>query len=150
MGKLKFTNSELLKSAYCFKCSNEKEKKKGKAYRYAIMDIEKHTDFIEMIKLKRDFKILQYLTLDFEHVKCMPLIGNPNRFEEGFRHENQEFAEIFNPKINIKEMLTLVNSYFDKVEKSGNAKIIDRKLWEIIHPKIKSLLHEMDKSSNKE
>ena len=53
--KLDFTNREIIKSSYFIKCSNENLKEKNSIFQVANNYIHKATDYLQMIKLKKEF-----------------------------------------------------------------------------------------------
>jgi len=148
MNKMKFTNFEIFRTSYFLTCFNKRLERKKYAYNLAVEDIHKATDYLEIIKLKRHFKIMQYLLLDSEIIKSFPFIGNPKKNDKGYNHEFKEYAEIFVANLDIKENLNKVSKYFEKKIQFDEMNVIDKKVWGIINPKIKNVFDHIENEKN--
>jgi len=86
---------------------------------------------------------MQYLLLEGDQIKCFPFFSNPKKLHDGYTHEFQEYAEVFNPDINIKEYLLKINKYFaEKFEKKQMSET-DEKVWSILNPRVKDNLKKI-------
>ena len=144
MKKMKFSNCELFRSSYGLLCCNKDLRKKNSSYLLARKDIHNRTDYLEMIRLNRNFKIIQYLLLNENQRICFPFISNPDKFEKGYEHSNKEYAQIFNPNFDLKGNIWKIKDHYDKIQSKQQLSKLDMKLWEIIHPKVKSLFDHID------
>ena len=57
LNKMKFTNFEIFRTSYFLTCFNKRLQKKVIAYELAVEDIHNGTDYLQIIKLKRNFKV---------------------------------------------------------------------------------------------
>ena len=90
-----FTNSEIFKSSYYLMCGNEELKDKNSKYELARENIHKGTDYLELIKLNRDFKVLKHLLLNNVQQKTIDFISKLKMGQENFYDKN-EYPEISN------------------------------------------------------
>ena len=125
-------------------CFNKKTKNKNDIYNLAVQDIDEKTDYFELIRLSRKIKILQFFIFNKDHYNCLSYLSNPIKSNDGFKHENEEYAYILKTKDN-NEQQTIINihDYFkNKFDKEKELKDIDKKLWSVLHPQIKNLVNE--------
>ena len=144
MNKMKFSNFEIFRTSYFLTCFNKKLTKKKTAYNLAVKDIHKGTDYLEIIKLNRNFKIMQYLLLENQQIKCFPFISNPKRYEDGYNHDIKDYAEIFMPKLIMKENIFKIHEHFERKIENKEMNIIDNRIWGIFNHKIKNLFDHVE------
>ena len=108
----------------------------------AKKNIFKGTDFLEMIKLNRDFKVLKYLLLNNVQQKTFDFVSNLKLGEHNW-YDMENYSEIINSK-DINETIKIMKEYY-AIELRRNKKYkIDNKLYSLIHPKIKEIIEEAD------
>ena len=134
------TTWELFKYSYFSFCFNEKLKKKYEKFDLAIKRICKGTDFLEMIKLNKEFKILKYLTLNNIQQKSMDFINNLPLNKEGFFSEDDNFPEVLDTGYDNFDCIKILSKYFKTKSDSGDLSAYDKKILKIIHPDIKEML----------
>ena len=101
-------------------------------------NIHKGTDFLQIIKLNRDFKVFRYLILNNLQQKTFEFLSN-------LKIDNEK---IYEPKVNIEvykgnnilQTMKLMKNYYE----AEDLNIVDKKLFELIHPKIKKILNEIN------
>ena len=86
---------------------------------------------------------MQYLLLDCDQIKCFPFFSNPKKLHEGYTHEFKDYAEVFNPDINIKEYLLNINKYFEMKFQKKQMSETDQKVWSILNPRVKDTFNNI-------
>ena len=130
-----FTNSEIFKSSYYFFCNNKEWRKKDSNYRIAVKNVSKATDFLEVIKMNREFKILKYLLLNNVQQKMLFFTRNLETNQDNL-NDQKEYTEILHSK-DIFETIKYIQKYYENKLKEDGISKIDEKIFKIIHPNIK-------------
>jgi hypothetical protein len=120
-------------------CRNEELKKKNSKYNLANEKINLGTDYLEMIKLNKDFKVLKYLLLNNVQQKTFDFLSNLKIGQDKW-YDTREYPEIFKSKDSY-ETMKIIKKYYERQNESSN---IDNKLFSLIHPKVKKILEEID------
>ena len=141
--KTKFTNTEIFRSSYYMMCFNNELKNKNSNYLLANKNIHKGTDYLEIIKLNRDFKVLKFLLLNDVQQKTMTFTSNLKINQDSF-YDNKEYSEILDSKMDIFETIKKINNYFNTRAKADQVTKIDERIFYIIHPKIKKIFNELE------
>jgi hypothetical protein len=134
-----YSNCEIFRSSYYLICGNQQLKKNNKQYKLANENICMGTDYLEIIKLNRDFKVLKYLVLNNIQQKVLDLIGNLKLGENKF-YDLNENSEILNVK-DTNETLKIIKKYY---ERGNGIDKIDKKLYHLIHPKIRKIIEDIE------
>ena len=122
-------------------CRNEDLKKKNLNYNLAKEKINKGTDYLELVKLNRDFKILKFLLMNNVQQKTIDFISNLKIGQDKW-YDSNEYQEVINSK-NPYETLKIIKKYFEIKSRDNETTKIDSKLISLIHPKIKKILDEI-------
>lgn len=143
VNKLVFSGMELLKSSYGLLCFDKKTKNKNEIYNMVVQDIDERTDYFELIRLSRKIKLLQFLVLNKTNFDCLSYLSNPIKTIDGFLHQNEQYAYMFNSNKDEKQKIIDIHDYFENKFKEGkDLNNIDEKIWSILHNKIKNLIKE--------
>ena len=143
--KKKFTDEEIFKTAYyLFCCGNQNLKKKNLEYNLAIQNISTGTDYLEVVKLNREFKILKYLLLNNVQQRLFDFLINLKLGEQKL-YDINEYPGIIDAE-DAYESLKIIRSYYENELNENGINKIDNKLLQILHPNIKKILEDIDTS----
>jgi len=106
--------------------------------------MNKGKDFLEIIKMNKDLKIIKYLLLDNIQQKCLDFTKNLQINQEGYGYDDKNFPELMDSNLNNETLLKIIKKYFDYKTKENEITTIDEKLLNIIDPNIKKLLSEIE------
>jgi hypothetical protein len=140
--KKKFTDAEIFRTSYYLICGNQNLKKKNLKYNLALENIYTGTDYLEVIKLNRDFKILKYLLFNNVQQRLFDFLINLKLGDHRL-YDRNEYPEIIDAK-DAFESLKMIKKYYEIESKEFGINRIDNKLLQILHPNIKKILEGID------
>ena len=138
-----YNSCDLFKYAYFSFCSNEKFKKKFQKFNLAKNRIHKSTDFLEMIKLLKEFNIVKYLLLNNLQQKSLDFINNLTIDKEGYSFEDDSFPEVLESGFDRFEYIKILRKYFQTKIQYGNLSVFDKKILNVLQPDIKEILENI-------
>ena len=106
--------------------------------------IHNATDYLQMIKMKKEFMILKHLMLNNIQQKCFQFIKNINFNQDGFVNIDKDLPEIMDVNMDLKEVLELLKKYFETKIKLKTITDIDKKILNIIDPKVKEIFDQLE------
>jgi hypothetical protein len=140
--KKKFSNLEILRASYYLICCNQNLKKKNSKYNLAVKNINIGTDYLEHIKLNRDFKILKYLLFNNVQQRAFDFLISLKLGADRY-YDINEYPEIINAN-DIFESLKIIKKYYQTKSSESGISRTDDKLLSIFHPKIMKIMNAID------
>jgi hypothetical protein len=139
-----FTNCEIFKTSYlkCFKCCIKNLKEKNIKYDLSTKCLKKITDFLEIVKFIREFKVLKYLLFNNIQQKSFDYVSNLKIGDDMFNHL-EEYQNIIKEGDEL-EKIKILNNYYKMKINENNLSKIDEKLFSLFHPKIKNLIGDLN------
>lgn len=139
MRKTVFTSTELCKTASCSICIRDKNlKRKNSKFIQAEQQMHKVTDFLEIIKLNKEFKILKYLILNNVQQKCLPFVRNVGIKKDGY--EDEDSKELIDSLEDHFDSVKKIGKYIKRIKEEEEFTPCDKKLMNIITPEIKNMI----------
>lgn len=163
--RLSLSEFEGLKATFCpcIKSRNKLLGKKSKILDIYKINLNKYTDFLEILRNKREIDIMKYLLFNKEQNFSLGFLSNPNKDNyTNFSHESNEYKNILNPNYDSEKFENFINygigmkrkfmnnspCLFDRKIESRkskknflNQKIIDEKIWRVIDNDVKNIFN---------
>jgi hypothetical protein len=119
---------------------SERLKRKNKLLDLYKTNLKYYTDFLEVIRNKREVSILKYFIFNKEQINSMSLIPNPRKDSEGnYIHHSMDFAKSISPLLKENKFTKLKDlKIFNENENSSN---LDKKLFNVIDQDILKCLN---------